>query len=204
MARPSSPTRREDILAAARDEFIARGFAAARMDDIAARVGISKAAVYLQFASKEAVFRALVSEVVATSLPRITPPDVAGRNAAELLRQFIEAAFELVTRPEMLFLPRLIIGEGHKFPELVRFYHDEAIIRILGILEGIVRQGIERGELTCDDPANACRTIAGGIILTALWLTVLVPVGAARIDVPAAARTHADTVINGLLARKDT
>lgn len=203
MARPANPTRREDILAAARDEFIARGFASARMEDIAARVGISKAAVYLQFPSKEAVFRALVSEIVATSIPRMVPPDMAGLNSAAMLRQFIAAAFELVTSPEVLFLPRLIVGEGHKFPEIVRFYHDEAITRILGILECIVRQGVQRGELACADPRNACRSIAGGIILTALWLTVLEPVGAEPVDISAAARSHADTVIDGLLARKD-
>ncbi|PLK26060.1 TetR/AcrR family transcriptional regulator [Novosphingobium sp. TH158] len=203
MPRPASPTRREDLLNAAREEFIARGYASARMEDIAARVGISKAAVYLQFASKEAVFRALVSDIVANSMPRMAPADASALPVAQQLRQFIIAAFALVTSPEVIFLPRLIVGEGHKFPELVRFYHDEAIVRIMGIIEALLMKGIESGELDCADPRHAGRSIAGGIILTALWLTVLEPVGAEKLDVARAAQIHADTVINGLLARKE-
>src|SRR5579862_7279025 len=52
--------RREAILAAALDEFSARGFAAARLDDVAARAGVAKGTIYLHFKDKESLFQDLI------------------------------------------------------------------------------------------------------------------------------------------------
>ena len=51
-----------------------------------------------------------------------------------------------LTEPEMAFVPRIIIGEGAKFPDLARFYHDHVIGSGLGLVERIIRHGIARGE----------------------------------------------------------
>lgn len=203
MARPAHPTRREDILAAAREEFIANGFAGARMEDIGRRAGISKAAVYLQFASKEDVFRALVQGMIADTLPRIAPSDLGDRPAPELLRGFVAMAFTIITHRDLAFVPRLIVGEGQKFPELARFYHDEAVSRMLTILENILRHGVERGEFACPVSKHTARAVAGGVVLAALWRIVLEPVGAEPIELEEAARVHADVLLNGLLVRKE-
>lgn len=203
MPRPAHPTRREDILAAARDEFTSKGFSGARMQDIAARAGISKAAVYLQFTSKEEVFRALVSNLIAENLPKMAPPDFGDVAASVLLRNFITGAFQISASRDIAFVPRLIVGEGQKFPELARFYYDEAISRLLGTLRRILRHGVERGEFACEPSDNTGRAIAGGIVLAALWRIVLEPVGAEPIDVVTAAKSHADTLLFGLLARKE-
>src|SRR6201984_748693 len=58
--RESAPDRREAILAAALDEFSARGFAAARLDDVARRAGVAKGTIYLHFADKETLFQELI------------------------------------------------------------------------------------------------------------------------------------------------
>src|SRR5712671_5327366 len=64
--RDSSPRaqrqaqRREAILAAALDEFSARGFAATRLDDVAKRADVAKGTIYLYFADKEALFQELI------------------------------------------------------------------------------------------------------------------------------------------------
>lgn len=203
MARPAHPTRREDILAAARVEFGAKGYSAARMEDIGRRAGVSKAAVYLQFASKEAIFHALVRELVETMLPDDLPQEFGDVPAPVLLAGFVTRAFDLCAQQDVAFLPRLVLGEGQKFPELVRFYHDEGILRLLGVVEAIIRHGIARGEFACDSPVDACRSIAGGLVLTALWRITFEPVGAEPVDVARAARTHVDILLNGLMARKD-
>src|SRR5438477_11619386 len=56
--------RRDDILAAALDEFSARGFAAARLDDVAARAGVAKGTIYLHFSDKDALFQELLRTVM--------------------------------------------------------------------------------------------------------------------------------------------
>ncbi|MFM5953032.1 MAG: TetR family transcriptional regulator [Novosphingobium sp.] len=203
MPRPAVPSRRADILLAARDVFSARGFSGTRMDDIARAVGISKAALYLQFASKEAMFEALVTELIERMLPQAAPADFGDVPAAEILRRFTGFMADRLIQPEMAFVPRVIIGEGANFPELARFYHDHVIARGMGIVERIMRHGVARGEFTCPDVAQAGRTLIGGMLIGAIWQTVLVPAGAEPLDPAAMARAHADTVLNGLLVRKD-
>lgn len=203
MARPTSPTRRADILAAARDAFNARGFAGARMDDIAAAIGISKATLYLQFASKEALFQALTSELIEATFPEAAPADLGDIAADQLLTRFIATMARRLVSPEMAFVPRVIIGEGMNFPELARFYHDKVIGRGLGIVEAIIRHGVARGEFACADPHLACRTVVGGILLSALWRMVFEPVGAEVLDIEAMARAHTATILDGFNVRKE-
>lgn len=90
MPRATPSDRRERILNSAREEFAERGFAAARMEDIARRVGISRAALYLAFDSKEAMFRALVSEVITEMMPTLLPSDYGSLPAPALLRAFVK------------------------------------------------------------------------------------------------------------------
>ena len=204
MPRPAPVNRRENILAAARAEFDARGYAGARMEEIAHRVGISRAALYLQFESKEAIFRELVEGLIAETLPAFAPGDFGDISAEALLRGFVSAAIHRLTTGDIGFVPRLIVGEGQRFPELARFYHDHALLRVTGLLESLIRHGVARGEFACDDPHLACRSIAGGVILSALWKTVFEPVGAEVLDPAAMARVHTETLLKGLLVRKET
>ena len=55
-----SAERRDAILAAALDEFAARGFAATRLDDVARRADVAKGTIYLHFADKETLFQELI------------------------------------------------------------------------------------------------------------------------------------------------
>ncbi len=203
MPRVAPPDRREHILAAARAEFAAKGFAAARMDDIARRVGISKAALYLQFESKEALFRALVEELIGEMLPAFVPEDLSGIEAAGLLRGLVTAGLDRLASPAMAFVPRLIIGEGSNFPELAKYYHDKAISRIMGMIERVICHGVARGEFLCPNPELASRSVAGGIVLSALWKIVFEPVGGRPLDIRAMGQSHADILLNGLLVREE-
>jgi hypothetical protein len=100
-------------------------------------------------------------------------------------------------------VPQVIIGEGGKFPELAKFYHDEVVGRVLGQMEALIRHGVARGEFACTRPDLACRSIAGGVIFGALWRIVFEPVGGIPLDVEAAAEAHADVLLAGLLVRKE-
>jgi AcrR family transcriptional regulator len=203
MARPAAPVERSEVLRLACLEFGARGFAATRMEDIARAAGISKAALYLRFPSKEAVFEEAVRDLIAQTLPAALPFEFGDLAAAPLLRAFVAFAFAKLTQPELAFVPQVIIGEGRKFPELAKFYHDEVVGRVLGQMEALIRHGVARGEFACARPDLACRSIAGGVIFGALWRIVFEPAGGAPLDVDAAAAAHADVLLAGLLARKE-
>ena len=202
MPRPKVPTRRADILAAARAVFNARGFAGTRMEDIAGAAGLSKAALYLQFPSKQALFEALVVELIETMLPQAAPADFGDIPAETILRGLIGFMTERITSPDMAFVPRVIIGEGANFPDLARFYHDTVIARGLELVGRVIRHGIARGEFACTDIDQASRSVVGGILLEAIWQMVFVPIGARPVDPAAMAHSHADIILHGLRAGK--
>lgn len=202
MPRVTPADRRDRILEAAREEFAERGFAAARLEDVAKRVGISRAALYLAFDGKEAMFRALVSEVITEMMPKLLPSDYGTLPAPALLRAFVKNAMKRIASPDMAFLPRLIVGEGRNFPELARFYHETALICVLGAIERLIIHGVERGEFACADPKMAARSVAGGVIFAALWRNVFEPVGAEALDIDWMAENHAGLILAGL--RKET
>lgn len=202
MPRVTPADRRDRILEAAREEFAERGFAAARLEDVAKRVGISRAALYLAFDSKEAMFRALVSEVITEMMPKLLPSDYGSLPAPALLRAFVKNAMKRIASPDMAFLPRLIVGEGRNFPELARFYHETALICVLGAIERLIIHGVERGEFACADPKMAACSVAGGVIFAALWRNVFEPVGAEALDIDWMAENHAGLILAGL--RKET
>lgn len=203
MARTKPPSRRADVLAAARDGFNARGFAGARMDDIARAVGISKAALYLDFPSKQALFEALTTELIETMLPEALPESFGDIPGEVLLRGFIAVMTQRIMQDDMAFVPRVIIGEGRNFPEIARFYHDHVIASGLGAVERVIAHGVARGEFVCADLPQAGRSVIGGVLLGAIWKMVFEPVGAAPLDPAALASAHADTILNGLKRRKE-
>ncbi len=198
MARVTPPDRLDRVLEAARDAFATRGFAATPMEDIAQRVGISRSALYSLFDTKEALFRALVEGMIEHVLPEAIP-DLGDYPAPEALRRFIRVVMTRMAAGNIAFLPRLIIGEGQAFPDLVHYYHDAAITKVFAAIEQIIRHGVRRGEFACADPALAARSVAGGMILTALWRIVFVPVGATPMDIEAMAQSHADLLLHGLI-----
>lgn len=198
MPRKTPPNRREAILTAARTEFAARGYAGTRMEDVAARVGISKAALYLQFADKAALFRELVDWMLETRLPAALPPELESAPPAAQLEALVRFGAGQLAEPEIAFLPRLVIGEGGNFPDMARTYHDRAIDRILTLVTSIVTRGVADGSFRPVDPYLAARSIGGALLLGALWKTVFEPVGARPVDMEALAASHIDIILHGL------
>src|SRR3954453_15708879 len=81
--------RREAIIAAAMDEFIAQGFAATRLDDVAKRAGVAKGTIYLHFKDKEALFEELIRKAIVPLVNRLTagPPPV-GASVRDMVEGF--------------------------------------------------------------------------------------------------------------------
>ena len=121
----AAPSAASAILAAALEEFSARGFAAARLDDVARRAGVAKGTIYLYFADKETLFQELMrSELspVVGALEHVSHADMPIRAVAEqLIELFVREIFE-TRRKDVI---RLVITEGPRFPKLAEFYYRE-------------------------------------------------------------------------------
>lgn len=161
--------RREAILAAALDEFSARGFAAARLDDMATRAGVAKGTIYLHFRDKEALFQEIVRSLMGPfvgTLENVFKAEVPLRVIAEqLVELFVREIFG--TRRKDII--RLIMTEGPRFPKLAEFYYREVLSRILGGLRTRLRRAYEEGEITHEALARFPQLIAAPGIVAIIW-----------------------------------
>ena len=160
LATPQRDSRVPEILDAALACFAQKGFAAARMDDIAARAGITKGTIYLYFDSKESVFKALAREEVGTRLAGMTQL-VEGfeGHSADLLRLVLTTMGTLVRTSDGVILPKLLLAEAGNFPELAEFWRREIIDRGLGLFERIIARGQGRGEFRDMAPGHAAPAV---------------------------------------------
>src|SRR5262245_48515831 len=145
-----SAARRSAILAAALDEFAARGCAATRLDDVARRAGVAKGTIYLHFADKDTLFQELIRlelSPVVGALEHIAQADIPVRRLApQLVEVFVREIFE-TRRKDVI---RLVITEGPRFPKLAEFYYREVISHVMGAIRALLRRAVERGELEHD------------------------------------------------------
>jgi AcrR family transcriptional regulator len=161
--------RRETILAAALDEFSARGFAAARLDDVAARAGVAKGTIYLYFRDKESLFQELVRAMVSPlvgAIERAPMRDLPMRAVAEMIvNVFVKEIFG-TRRKDVL---RLIIAEGPRFPKLAEFYYREVVARVLPLLRARLELAAERGELAHDALARFPQLLVAPGLMAIIW-----------------------------------
>lgn len=166
--------RRAAIAEAAFEEFVARGFAATRMEDVARRAGVGKGTIYLHFKDKEALFQELVrTELVPVISGFAVATDGAtahGEVTARDLLERITAVFanEIAgtRRGDIL---RLIVAEGPRFPQLADFYYREVIQRGLAAMRQVVAYGIARGEIRNKELAQFPQIVPAPALLAIIW-----------------------------------
>src|SRR4051795_13349265 len=131
---PSSRTeraaeRRQAIMDSALDEFIARGFSATRLDDVAKRAGVAKGTIYLHFEDKEALFQELIRTALVPLIGRLAAPPPPGASVRAALDNFAQTFAQEVISTRRGDIVRLIVAEGARFPSLADFYYREVVSR---------------------------------------------------------------------------
>jgi len=139
--------RPEELLAAALTVFGEQGYRATTLEEVAKRAGVSKGTVYLYFASKDDLFRAMVEKYVIAllELAEARAREHTG-SARTLLESMIRTMWSALSQPEMVCLTRLIQAELPQFPEIQRYYWEHVIQRHRRLLRAIVERGIAAGE----------------------------------------------------------
>jgi len=165
----NAAARREAILDAALNEFAARGFAAARLDDVARRAGVAKGTIYIHFRDKEALFQELI-------LFQLSP--VVGSFEAALasdlpLRTIVDQAIEIFVRDifgtRRKHVMRLIISEGPRFPALAEFYYRQVLARMLKAVRGRLNRALERGEIADDTLIRFPQLLGAASVIAIIW-----------------------------------
>ena len=111
------------------DEFIARGYAATRLDDVAKRAGVAKGTIYLHFEDKEALFQELIRTALVPLIGRLAAPPPAGGSVRAALEAFAQTFANEVVATRRGDIVRLIIAEGARFPGVADFYYREVVAR---------------------------------------------------------------------------
>lgn len=204
--RPAKPrwqrrkdARPEEIVNAALEEFVERGFAATRLEDVARRAGVTKGTLYLYFKNKEALFKAVVRQTI---VPVIAQGESTARSftgsARELLEQLVREYWRLVYETSLAGIPKLMMAEAANFPELARFYYDEVVTRGHRLMASVIERGIAHGEFRpMDVPVAAKLAMAPLMHATVVRqsFAVCIPEG---FDVRKYLDTHIELYLHGI------
>ncbi len=186
-----------EILNAALEEFSINGFAATKLDNVAKRAGICKGTIYLYFDSKEILFVEVIKDRVLPHIEKIeelTSQD--GESAKDILREQIKTIYKQLLSSDARFIPKLIISEGSRFPELVKFYYEEVITRLHKTIKIVIQRGVASGEFRESALKWEQQAILSPALAAAIWKTVFDEY--APLDLDAYLDTHIDLLIHGL------
>lgn len=202
MRQPRWKRRKEarpgEIVAAALKLFGERGFAASRLEDVAAEAGVSKAAVYRYFSSKEALFEAMVREALLPNLAAVEAMvERPEGSSAELLRLLFQRLAALL-ESDASVVPKLVIAEAANFPALAEFYVEAVVKRGLALLSRILARGVERGEFRPVEPSATAPLVIAPVLLMALWRHSLGRHAETPFDPARVLEAHVEMLLRGL------
>ncbi|MDZ4202160.1 MAG: TetR/AcrR family transcriptional regulator [Gallionella sp.] len=188
-----------ELLSAALDHFVERGFAATRLDDVAAQAGVSKGTLYLYFGSKETLFKAVIEQgilpVMAQGEAMLAQHD---GDARSLLQGLLLRWWELIGATRLGGIPKLMISEAGNFPDVAQYYYEHVIVRGRNLLRQTLERGIATGEFRDLDIESAIDVIFAPMLMLAIWRHSLATCGCGKQDPATYLHTHLDLLLNGL------
>jgi len=201
--RRRKESRPAEIIDAALDLFVANGFNATRLDDVARKAGVSKGTVYLYFDSKESLFREVVQQII---IPEIEKAEQKAAefvgSQSELLKRVIVNWWESVGKTRLAGLPKLMVSEAANFPELAEFYIDNVVSRARNLVIRGIREGIKNGEFKPCDPVATSRLLLAPLVFAVIWDKSLAAYDKESYDMDEYIKIHTNIFFDGLLATK--
>jgi AcrR family transcriptional regulator len=205
-ARPESPKRRtrkdgrpNEIVAAAFEEFAANGYAATRLEDVAARAKVSKGLPYLYFKTKEELFKAVIRSVITPLFDAMRERMLGSELSCEafLKGPFLAFLQELVLSRRVL-IARLLIAEGHKHPELTEFYYDQVIVKARETLRAFIDRGVQRGEFRPTALRDFPQLLIAPVLVSVVWRSLFERHH--HLDTDKLLATHIDLLVEAIRA----
>jgi AcrR family transcriptional regulator len=190
-------------MAAALDLFVEKGFVGTRLEDVAARAGVSKGTLYLYFDSKEALFKAVIQEGIVPILEEGAGlVDNFAGSAGDLLRALIGEWWQRIGNTPLAGVPKLMVSEAGNFPELATYYHDAVIVRGRDLMRRTLQRGMASGEFRNVDIETAIDVIFAPVLMMVIWRYSIGECCGVEHDPQNYLQTHLDLVLNGLAASR--
>jgi AcrR family transcriptional regulator len=161
--------RRAAILKAALEEFSERGFAAARLDDVARRAGVAKGTIYLHFKDKEALFQELVRFQIGPVVGALETVLASDLPLAVIVEHALDIFVREIYGTHRKQVLRLIISEGPRFPALAEFYYREVLAHILKAVRARLARAVEKGEIAGDELVRFPQLLGAPGIVAIVW-----------------------------------
>jgi AcrR family transcriptional regulator len=192
--------RPQELLAAAIDLFVERGFASTRLEDVARRAGVSKGTLYLYFENKEELFKAVVrtSIVPVIGEAELSIAEFEG-HSAELLKSVIHSWWMRLGATKASGIIKLVMAEAGNFPELAQFYQDEVITRGTRMISSLVERAIARGEFRPVDVTLVTQVLIAPMLMLVTWKHSVGPCPRAQLEPLAFLDTFLDITLHGLV-----
>jgi AcrR family transcriptional regulator len=189
-----------ELMAAALELFVEKGFAGTRLEDVATRAGVSKGTLYLYFDSKEALFKAVIQEGIVPILEEGAGlVDSFEGSAADLLRALIGEWWQRIGNTPLAGVPKLMVSEAGNFPDLATYYHDAVIVRGRDLMRRTLQRGIASGEFCSVDVETAIDVIFAPVLMMVIWRYSLGACCGTAHDPQVYLQTHFDLTLGGLL-----
>lgn len=162
--------RPEEILQAALEEFIAKGYAGTRLEDVAKRAGISKGLVYVYFDTKEELFKAVIRTFLVPHVQMLRDEvDTSELSSESLLRGPVLRLMKKIIGSRMHELIRLLIAEGPRHLDLTAFYYEEVVSRGMALLQRIIDRGVARGEFRPTPLRDYPQLVIAPMLMAVVW-----------------------------------
>ena len=169
MRQRRKQARPQELLDAALDLFVERGFAATRSEDVAARAGVSKGTLYLYYPSKEELLREVIRHHVVNHIAEGMQiiRDFDG-SAADLLAMMLRLWWERIGETRASGIVKLMTSEVRNFPEIAEFYVDEVVTPSNQMLAQVIQRGVDSGEFRSINVIEAVHALVGPLVFLAL------------------------------------
>ena len=169
-------SRPAELLDAALDAFVERGYAATRLEDVAARAGVSKGTLYLYYANKEELFKAVVRRSIAPLIAETREHiERSQADSESLLGEFLDIWWTRYGGTRLAGITKLVIGESGNFPEMARFYNGEVVSGNHELITMILRRGVSRGEFREIDVDAVAQHAMAPLVLRSIWANSIEP-----------------------------
>ena len=175
---PESPPKRErrkearpgELLDAALTLFVEKGFAATRVEEVAARAGVSKGTLFLYFQSKEDLFKAVIHENIGSLFPAWNEEFNSFQgSSADMLRYAMQTWWERIGNTNASGIAKLVMSEAQNFPDIAAYYQSEVIRPGNALIRQILARGVDRGEFRALDLGQAVYTVVAPMIFLMMW-----------------------------------
>lgn len=191
-----------ELLDAALSLFVEKGFAATRVEEVAARAGVSKGTLFLYFDSKEALFKAVVRENLSGRFVEWNEEfDRFTGNTAELVRYAMQSWWERIGMTPASGITKLVMSEAGTFPEIASFYQREVIEPGHALIRRILQRGVDRGEFRPMPLDYAVYSLIAPMIFLLMWKHAIAPCcpPSRQIEPQQFIDTQIDLILQGML-----